>query len=302
MTALSVSVMLSAANKSTIDDVQSFARHVESVGLDGVFVGDHLANAGPVLDSTIVLAVAAAATDRLNVGFGVMVLALRGPAWAAKQIATLQLLSGNRVILGVGAGGAMHGTSAWQAVGVPYAERGRFTDAALGDLHGLVTGEPVAVKSTDQLQLLPGADMPPVWIGGMGAAARRRAVEFGDAWFPSMLLADDVVTGRYHLSDSAVTLGRPEPAVALGGAALLGAAESHDALDGFTNALTTGYGIPPDRARRVPIVGGSAQAGERLAEYKEAGVSHLVLGLIGDDWRSQCDLIAKARTTVALVR
>jgi alkanesulfonate monooxygenase SsuD/methylene tetrahydromethanopterin reductase-like flavin-dependent oxidoreductase (luciferase family) len=59
-----------------------------------------------------VLAIAASATFRLKIGFGVMVLALRGPAWAAKQAATLQVLSGGRVILGVSAGGDLHGNAA----------------------------------------------------------------------------------------------------------------------------------------------------------------------------------------------
>ena len=55
---------------------------MEALGLDGLFVGDHLAAALPLLDSTITLATVAAVTERIRIGFGVMVLALRHPAWA----------------------------------------------------------------------------------------------------------------------------------------------------------------------------------------------------------------------------
>lgn len=83
----------------------------------------------------------------VRIGFGVMVLALRHPAWAAKQIATLQRLSGDRVVLGVGTGGAVHGSGAFEAVGVPYAERGRRTDAALEVLPGLISGKATQLAS-----------------------------------------------------------------------------------------------------------------------------------------------------------
>jgi alkanesulfonate monooxygenase SsuD/methylene tetrahydromethanopterin reductase-like flavin-dependent oxidoreductase (luciferase family) len=74
----------------------AFAKHVEEVGLESVWTGDHLIAVAPKLDSTLVLAQAAATTSHLRLGFGVLILALRPVAWAAKQIATLQNLSGDR--------------------------------------------------------------------------------------------------------------------------------------------------------------------------------------------------------------
>jgi alkanesulfonate monooxygenase SsuD/methylene tetrahydromethanopterin reductase-like flavin-dependent oxidoreductase (luciferase family) len=91
-----VSVVISQTIRSNADELSAFARQVEDAGLDGVFTGDHLAAAAPLAESTLTLAVTAAATTRIQVGFGVMVLALRHPAWAAKQVATLQQLSRNR--------------------------------------------------------------------------------------------------------------------------------------------------------------------------------------------------------------
>lgn len=296
-TRLAVSVVLSAAVTATSRDIEALARHAEQAGLDGIFTGDHLTAATPRLDAAIVLAVAASATSRVKIGFGVMVPALRGPAWAAKQVATLRALSGGRVILGVGAGGGPHGTAAWDAIGIPFPERGRATDAALRVLPALITGAPATLASGAPLQLAPGSAMPPVWIGGMSAAAQRRAARFGDAWFPSMLPASQLPAARRRLRDLAAAQGRPEPVIALGAAALLGPPRPAVHAS-FSRALTDGYGIPAETAEHVPITGSASQAAGRLAEYAAAGVSHLVVGLVGEDWPGQCDILARARAAL----
>lgn len=290
-----MSVIVPQAMRFSAGDLSAVARHVEDVGLDGVFVGDHLAAAVPVPDSTLALAVAAGATTRIHVGFGVMVLALRHPAWAAKQLATLQQLSGGRVILGVGLGGAVHGSAAWDAVGVPFHQRGTRTDAALGILRSLVSGEPTELPGGTELTLAPGAPPPPVWIGGNTAAARRRAVAHGDGWFPSMITDSEVAAGRAHLAELSAGHGRTEtPAVAVGGSVLLGAGEPSGTLDAHIAALTDGYRIPAEVAERLPLHGSPAAVAERLESYADAGAGHVILGLIGKDWRQQCDLLAEA--------
>src|SRR5689334_8593782 len=106
-----------------------------------------------------------------------MILPLRPVAGVAKQVASLQHVSGGRVILGVGAGGDRHDAS-WQAVGVPRRERGARTDAALRVLPGLIAGADSA-----EVRLAPAASVPPIVVGGMSDAALRRTVEFGDGWF-----------------------------------------------------------------------------------------------------------------------
>src|SRR3954469_25437422 len=81
------------------------ARLAEDLGFDAVWVGDHLACPAPVLDAPTCLAAAAAVTNRIALGLSVMLLGLRRPAWAAKQLATIDALSGGRLRLGVGVGG-----------------------------------------------------------------------------------------------------------------------------------------------------------------------------------------------------
>lgn len=87
-----------------LGDVRESARFADEAGLDSVWSTDHVIASAPMLDSTVVLATAAAVTGRVKIGFGVMLLALRPVAWAAKQISTLQYVSGERVLLYEAAG------------------------------------------------------------------------------------------------------------------------------------------------------------------------------------------------------
>ncbi|WP_406046780.1 LLM class flavin-dependent oxidoreductase [Kribbella sp. NBC_00889] len=103
-------------------DLRAAARYAEEAGLDSVWMGDHLAIGAATLEATIGLATAAAVTERVAIGASVFVPAIRPLAWAAKQIASLQYVSGERLILGVGSGG---GEEQWRAAEVPFAERGR---------------------------------------------------------------------------------------------------------------------------------------------------------------------------------
>jgi alkanesulfonate monooxygenase SsuD/methylene tetrahydromethanopterin reductase-like flavin-dependent oxidoreductase (luciferase family) len=176
---LKIGVMLHAGAEGRAADTPEQARHAERLGLDGIFVGDHLKPAGPYPESVVVLAAAAGVTERIQLGFGVMILALRHPAWAAKQVAALQHVSGGRVVLGVGTGGVMHGTEAWEAVGVPWGERGRRTDEALALLPGLISGETVELPSGASITLSPGAEVPPILVAGNSPAALRRAIRHG---------------------------------------------------------------------------------------------------------------------------
>ena len=97
-----------------LGDVRAAARLAEELNLGSVWSTDHLIASAPLLDSTVVLATAAAVTGRVGIGFGAMLLALRPVAWAAKQVAALQYVSGNRVLLGVGTGNPAHGDAGFR--------------------------------------------------------------------------------------------------------------------------------------------------------------------------------------------
>jgi alkanesulfonate monooxygenase SsuD/methylene tetrahydromethanopterin reductase-like flavin-dependent oxidoreductase (luciferase family) len=272
----------------TATDTREQARHAERLGLDGIFIGDHLKPAGPYPESMVVLAAAAGATERIQLGVGVLVLALRDPVWAAKQLASLQHISGNRVLLGVGTGGAMHGTEAWEAVGIPYAERGRRTDERLALLRPLIRGETVELPSGASITLSPGAEVPPILIGGNSAAALRRAIRHGAGWFPGMPTLEQVAGGARQLPEGAE--------LAVGAMGLLGSDATDPRIQQFVASLVDGLGIPSEEAARLPITGTPVQAAERFAAYADAGATWLVLGTLGDEWHAQWELIAEAAT------
>lgn len=268
----------------------AFAAHAEAVGLESVWVGDHLIARMPILDSTLVLAGVAATTTRVKIGFGVLVVALRPVVWAAKQVATLQHLSGNRVLLGVGAGGEAYGDAAWRAVGVPYAERGQRTDRALRLLPSLVEGRETDVDG-ERVTLAPAAPMPPVLVGG-GKVGRRRAAEHGDAWMPAFVTPRAVAAGVRDLAELAAKYDRPVPSVTVSVRVALGD-QPASAVDQGIRALVA-YGLSEVDARNSMITGSPAQAAEKLAELAEAGATRVVGMPFADDRPRQAELLAEA--------
>ncbi|CCH33691.1 LLM class flavin-dependent oxidoreductase [Actinosynnema sp. NPDC047251] len=276
-------------------DIIAFAQHAEGVGLESLWHGDHLIPLNPFLDSTLVLATAAAVTSRIKLGFGVMVVALRPPAWTAKQVATLQHLSGDRVLLGVGSGGDAHGEAAWRAVDVPFAQRGKRTDAVLDVLPGLVRGTPVGLHGA-QVVLSPGATMPPLLVGGGGAAALRRAARYGDHWYPAFVPRAAIAAGVARLTELADEFGRPRPGVTVGVSVALGDVPAA-AIDRRVKGMTD-YGVSEEAAREVIVTGSPARAAERFAALVEAGADRIVAMPFTEDRFRQAELVAAATVAV----
>jgi alkanesulfonate monooxygenase SsuD/methylene tetrahydromethanopterin reductase-like flavin-dependent oxidoreductase (luciferase family) len=279
--------------------VGAAARHVEQLGLESVWVPDLITGDGmPALESTVALATAAAATARVRVGFGVLVLPLRPVAWVATQVATLQHLSGNRVLLGIGSGG-FPDAPFWRAVGVPARERGRQTDAALAVLPRLIAGEPTRLGSGEDgpvVTLAPAAPVPPILIGGNSEVAIRRAATYGDGWFPSLIAPDALASGAAKLRELATERGRPTPSITVGGHVILGDDESaRSAREALVRSLVDDHGLPLAKAAEVPMVGSSPEEiAERFAAYAVAGAERLVLSVDGGEWALQCERIAEA--------
>jgi alkanesulfonate monooxygenase SsuD/methylene tetrahydromethanopterin reductase-like flavin-dependent oxidoreductase (luciferase family) len=285
---LEIGVSLPIAGED-IPDVTQAARCAEELGLDSVWVGDHLSDGRPILEATVALAAAAAVTRRVRVGFGILQLALRHPAWAAKQIGSLQYLSDNRLILGVGVGGSA--PQEWQAVGVPLEERGIRTDRALAVLGPLVAGKATDLPGAAGVTLAPAVPPPPVWIGGGSAAALRRAVRFGEAWLAAATPPDEIAEAAVRLRVLAAAADRSAPAVA----SVVIAAAGDGTGEGLTRFLSARLGMSPDRAARTAVFGDPAQLADQLRRYADAGVRHVVLAPFGADWRTQFELFAEAR-------
>jgi alkanesulfonate monooxygenase SsuD/methylene tetrahydromethanopterin reductase-like flavin-dependent oxidoreductase (luciferase family) len=253
--AIKIGVILPASTPDPahpiLGDIRASAQLAEQAGLDSVWTTDHLIASAPMLDATVVLATAAAVTERLTIGYGVMLLALRTPAWAAKQVSSLQYVSGNRIALGVGTGNPVHGDVGWRAAGMSFADRGRRTDESLRVLPALVTGKPAVLGDGLEVTLSPGSVMPPVLIAGDGDRAMRRAAAFGDGWISIGLPADEVAARLSTLGELAAGLGRPVPRLTVVG----------------------------------PVLDGDpGKAAAQLAAYAEAGAERVIL-IPSGDWQ-----------------
>jgi probable F420-dependent oxidoreductase len=165
----------------------------DAAGFDNVSVCDHVAVPRQLADrmSTVwydpiaTLGWLAGITERVRLLSQVYVLPYRNPLQTAKSFATLDALSGGRVVLGVGAG---HVEAEFAALGVAFADRGRLTDEAIVSLRQLFADEwgGQAGEATDlgQQPRPVQAGGPPIWVGGSTAPARRRAALLGDGWLP----------------------------------------------------------------------------------------------------------------------
>ncbi|MEB4211121.1 LLM class flavin-dependent oxidoreductase [Mycobacterium sp. 94-17] len=277
-------------------DVVAAARQAEGLGFESVWVIDQLVAGSEMafFESTTVLAAVAAATERIKLGFGIMVLPLRPVAWVAKQVATLQHLSDNRVILGVGIGEDRHPGS-WGAVGVARRDRGRLTDAALRVLPDLISGRFASGCDGVEYQLLPGAIVPPILVGGISQAALNRAVEAG-GWFGLPLPPAEIARVRDGLTELAVAAGRPAPSITgFVMAAIAGDPAVPDrraAVEAVADPAGM-YGFPYELAVAMVMAGTPAEVAEELAALREAGAERVAVTLVGS-WSRQAELLAEA--------
>jgi len=178
-------------------DPLPLARLAEELGFDTVYVSDHIvpptaqAAYGRNLESLTVLAAIAAVTSTVRIGSSVIVVPLREPVLFAKQIATIDLLSGGRLVLGVGAGWV---EGEFANVGVDFKTRGARTDEAIRLLRHLFSGstEPFAGRFT-RLEDFVFAPIPPqgaklpILVGGHSPAAIRRAATAADRYQPTFV-------------------------------------------------------------------------------------------------------------------
>jgi len=182
--------------KAGPDSIRRAAVQAEELGFDDVWVSEHIIvpkdggypPSPNFWDPVLTLTWAAAVTSRVRLGTSVLVLPLRHPLPLAKELATLQNLSAGRLILGAGVGWL---EAEFDALGVPFNERGRRMDEGIAMMRAVWTDDPVTFESKwipariEAMRSQPQPVIPiPVWIGGSSDAAIRRALRL-DGWHGS---------------------------------------------------------------------------------------------------------------------
>jgi alkanesulfonate monooxygenase SsuD/methylene tetrahydromethanopterin reductase-like flavin-dependent oxidoreductase (luciferase family) len=223
---------------------------------------------------------AAANTERVLLGTAVMVLNLRRAPVVARQVSTLQHLSGGRVALGVSLGGR---PEEYRALAVPMERRvGVFRESILV-LRALLGGAPVD-HAGDFFQLdgaivRPAAAVP-LLIGGLAEAAVRRAGELGEGWIMAPFGSlDDFARGWRIAKEGCEAAGKDPEKLLAGRLIYVAVDDDRKRARAEMAAFLHGYYGPDLDIDKHAIMGPAAEVAARLREHIDAGISHLMLGV-----------------------
>jgi probable F420-dependent oxidoreductase len=260
-----------------VDRMLTVVRNAEEAGLDSVWVTDHVIVPRDVdiiyrehmLDPLAVLPWLAAATSRISLGTSVLILPYRSPLPVAKLLASVDVLSGGRLIVGA-AIGWMDGEFA--ALGVPFKERVSRSEEALELFRAVWTQEqPEVTTAQYQLKNVQASPLPlqkprpPIWIGGGSEGAFRRVARFGDGWHATSSTAEEFRQGKQAVTRFWREAGREgDPVWSM-------------RIPIFLEGVHQ-WAVDQKYLRgRHAIRGTLKQIAGQLAEYQRLGVSHMAL-------------------------
>ncbi len=252
------------------DAIVRAARHAEELGFADVWVSDHIVHPAEqtypspfLLDPFATLSFAAAVTSRIRLGTSILVLPQHNPVWLASHLASLDYMSGGRLLIGAGIGWSKR---EFEALGETFSNRGRRMDEILDLLRTAWSEDPVTFTGDHyrlhEIRILPKpTGLIPIWIGGGVEASFRRAAQRGDGFQAVGLKPPDVIDIVQRLRRD-----RPDPS--------------------FVFSVRTGWdpqGMDPGLIR------------EECAAFEAAGVQHMVAApwrknLNG--WLESMDLLA----------
>ncbi|MBV9326424.1 MAG: LLM class F420-dependent oxidoreductase [Chloroflexi bacterium] len=240
----------------------------------------------PFLESLTVLAFLAGCTERIQLGVSVLVLPYRHPLHWAKVAATIDVLSEGRFTLGVGVGWMKE---EFDALNAPFAERGRVSDEQLHMLRDVLTRERCTFEGThyrfEDIAFNPKGfhrERVPIWVGGEGPAAQKRAARYGDAWFPYFVQVTpaDLAQRWQNVLRRAEAYGRDPSEIALN--------------------LNLPVWVTDEPVAQEPGVlrGTPEQLETALQPFRELGVRHLALQFMVPHYPERLEQIERFATRV----
>ena len=208
------------------NELRNIAQAADAAGLESLWCGEHVVLPKPreapspadpdhaFLHPSAVLSFLAAVTERVKLGTGIVLIAQRNPVVLAKEFASVDVLSGGRAILGIGAG---YLQQEFEAIGAPFRERGRRSDEAIDAMRALwnetdpsFVGEFWRFGGIDAhpRPVTPGG--VPIHVGGHSEAALRRAAQRGQGWYGWMQDPEQTATAVRRLGELSDEVERPE--------------------------------------------------------------------------------------------
>lgn len=279
------------------------ARDLEALGFDGLWVGGHVLWHAPMLDPLTQLAAYAAATSRIRLGTSVLLLPLYHPVLLAKTVATVNIVSGGRVVLGVGVGG--ENPAEFEAMGIPVGERGRRADEAIPLLRALWSGGPVSHEgrffSVRKAVMAPTPVQPsgpPVWIAGRSPAALARTARCGDGWIGIFCSPTRYGAAVREVARQCAETGRPLAELTFAHYLWMRTGRTREQATAAARGYLERSYARPFAAGQVPrfcAAGTADDVREQVAEYAAAGCQYLIAkpACEADELADQCAAIAE---------
>jgi probable F420-dependent oxidoreductase len=229
-----------------------------------------------------------------RLGVACLMLPCRNPIYAAKQIATLDVLSGGRLDLGVGIGSpATIKSREFEVVGVDKSLRGKICDDYIRAMQAIWTSHPSSYEgrfvSFRDAEIFPKPAQkphPPIWVGGWTEAAMKRTARLGDGWLPAWLTPEDIGRCYRQLKEMAGQFGRDGEAIQLG--IEVYASVDEDSANAKRNALGTFQASRGTYEREmtleflesVSLIGSPNEVRNQIRAYTSTGVSHFEIKFI----------------------
>ena len=314
------------------------AYEVEVLGFDSVWVHDHLTwsdeihrthissgsddsnsnNSSPdFFEAMTSLAFIAGQVRKVRLGIACVVVPCRNPLLSAKQIATLDVLCGGRLDIGVGIGSPSTIKSReYEVLGVNRKQRGKIADDHLRAMKTIWSNHPASYDGQfvkfENAEICPKPlqkPNPPLWVGGWTEAAMKRTAEFGDGWLPAWLLPEDIGKRFEEVKALAKTHGRDPEQIQLG-------IEVYGCIDeDGAKARRDGYGtlaigqstfermMSVEQLAAVSLIGSPEEIRKQVKAYSDAGVSHFEIKFIYPSLKRHSEMLQLfAREVLPLFR
>jgi len=284
-----------AGTGHTLGDLRTYVRRAAALEYRYLCANDHLLFSRPWLDGPTALAATIEASAGMTLATSVCLPVIRGPVQTAKTLAAIDILSGGRLLVGVGPGSSARD---FAAIGVPFEERWRRFDEAIRALRALLGDETESFAgdfySTDEVSLEPAPSSPtgpPIWVASWGSrAGLRRVARLGDGWLAS----------GYNTTPSgfAASLDRLHRELELAGAGrgafpnaivtmwLYVSEARRDAERMLGEVLAPLLNRPIESLRGLALpIGSAEQCAERISAYQDAGAERIFVWPLADELR-----------------
>jgi alkanesulfonate monooxygenase SsuD/methylene tetrahydromethanopterin reductase-like flavin-dependent oxidoreductase (luciferase family) len=288
----------------------AFGRCAERLGFSSLWANDSLLS--PRIEALTMLAALAPVTGTVTLGTAALMPFLRRPVQAAQALASIDLLSGGRLTVTVGAGfPGRFGRPLYTLSELPWERRFARLDEtvalwrALWDGAGAFAGEILRFDGLPPTTRPYRAGGPPIWLGGAAPRALARTGRLYDGWLPYPPDPADYASGLRSVREAAADAGREVKDIT---PALFVSVRIDDDVEGGRRALDdyarATYGMPLEELEKIQAVvtGSASRVRERLGRYVAAGARHIVARLGAVDLGSQRDQLERVADLIPAVR